>query len=106
MGAGAIGAEFAYFLNAFGTKVTLIEMLPNVLTRRGPGSFRCFTLNPLKNRVLIVGLTQELITVEVKDGSVRFIDWANDRGIVNNWKLHPYSAGNRSGSQSGRCNFR
>jgi dihydrolipoamide dehydrogenase len=31
MGAGAIGAEFAYFLNAFGTKVTLIEMLPNIL---------------------------------------------------------------------------
>ncbi len=31
MGAGAIGAEFAYFLNAFGTKVTLIEMLPSVL---------------------------------------------------------------------------
>ncbi|MDB0030582.1 dihydrolipoyl dehydrogenase [Opitutales bacterium] len=31
MGAGAIGAEFAYFLNAFGTKVTLIEMMPKVL---------------------------------------------------------------------------
>ena len=31
MGAGAIGAEFAYFLNAFGTKVTLIEMLPEIL---------------------------------------------------------------------------
>lgn len=31
IGAGAIGAEFAYFYNAFGTKVTLVEMLPNVL---------------------------------------------------------------------------
>ena len=31
MGAGAIGAEFAYFLNSFGTKVTLIEMLPTIL---------------------------------------------------------------------------
>ncbi len=31
IGAGAIGAEFAYFYNAFGTKVTLIEMMPNVL---------------------------------------------------------------------------
>src|SRR5678815_5017461 len=31
IGAGAIGAEFAYFYNAFGTKVTLIEMLPSVL---------------------------------------------------------------------------
>lgn len=31
LGAGAIGAEFAYFLNAFGCKVTLVEMLPRVL---------------------------------------------------------------------------
>lgn len=31
IGAGAIGVEFAYFFNAFGTKVTIIEMLPNIL---------------------------------------------------------------------------
>lgn len=31
IGAGAIGVEFAYFYNAFGSKVTLIEMLPRVL---------------------------------------------------------------------------
>ena len=31
LGAGAIGVEFAYFLNSFGTEVTLIEMLPRVL---------------------------------------------------------------------------
>jgi dihydrolipoamide dehydrogenase len=31
VGAGAIGVEFAYFLNAFGTKVTLVEMLPQIL---------------------------------------------------------------------------
>jgi len=31
VGAGAIGAEFAYFLNTFGTKVTLVEMLDQVL---------------------------------------------------------------------------
>ena len=31
IGAGAIGAEFAYFLNAFGSKVTLIEVLPQVV---------------------------------------------------------------------------
>ncbi len=31
IGAGAIGAEFAYFYNAFGTKITLIEMMPNIL---------------------------------------------------------------------------
>ena len=31
IGAGAIGVEFAYFFNAFGTEVTIVEMLPNVL---------------------------------------------------------------------------
>ena len=31
VGSGAIGAEFAYFYNAFGTEVTIIEMLPSIL---------------------------------------------------------------------------
>jgi dihydrolipoamide dehydrogenase len=31
IGAGAIGIEFAYFFNSFGTKVTVVEMLPNIL---------------------------------------------------------------------------
>ena len=31
IGAGAIGVEFAYFFNAYGTKVTIIEMLPRLL---------------------------------------------------------------------------
>ena len=31
VGSGAIGCEFAYFYNAFGTEVTIIEMLPSIL---------------------------------------------------------------------------
>ena len=31
IGAGAIGVEFAYIYNAFGTKVTLVEMAPRIL---------------------------------------------------------------------------
>jgi dihydrolipoamide dehydrogenase len=31
IGAGAIGIEFAYFFHAFGTKVTVVEMMPNIL---------------------------------------------------------------------------
>ena len=31
IGAGAIGVEFAYIYNSFGTKVTLVEMLPRIL---------------------------------------------------------------------------
>lgn len=33
IGGGAIGIEFAYFYNSFGTKVTVIEMLPSVLPK-------------------------------------------------------------------------
>jgi dihydrolipoamide dehydrogenase len=31
MGSGAIGCEFAYFYNSMGTKVTIVEYLPNIL---------------------------------------------------------------------------
>ena len=31
IGAGAIGIEFGYFYNSFGTKVTIVEMMPNIL---------------------------------------------------------------------------
>ncbi len=31
IGAGAIGVEFGYLYNAFGTKVTIVEMMPNIL---------------------------------------------------------------------------
>ncbi len=31
VGSGAIGTEFAYFYNAIGTKVTLVEFMPNLL---------------------------------------------------------------------------
>ena len=33
VGAGAIGVEFAYFFNAFGSRVTLLESLPQILPR-------------------------------------------------------------------------
>jgi dihydrolipoamide dehydrogenase len=31
MGSGAIGVEFAYFYNAMGTKVTIVEYMPNIV---------------------------------------------------------------------------
>jgi len=31
LGAGAIGCEFAYFFNSFGSKVTIVEMMPQIL---------------------------------------------------------------------------
>jgi len=38
IGAGAIGIEFAYFFAAFGTKVTVVEMMPNILPVETPMS--------------------------------------------------------------------
>ncbi len=46
LGAGAIGVEFAYFLNTLGTKVTLVEMMPRVL--------------PLEDEELSLALEQSL----------------------------------------------
>jgi len=31
VGSGAIGVEFAYFYNAFGTEITIVEMMPTIL---------------------------------------------------------------------------
>ena len=31
VGSGAIGVEFAYFYNSLGTKVTIVEYLPNLV---------------------------------------------------------------------------
>ncbi len=31
IGSGAIGVEFAYFYNSFGTKVTIVEMMPSIV---------------------------------------------------------------------------
>ena len=31
IGAGAIGVEFAYFYNSYGTKITIVEMMPSLL---------------------------------------------------------------------------
>ena len=31
VGSGAIGVEFAYFYNAMGTDVTVVEYLPNIV---------------------------------------------------------------------------
>jgi dihydrolipoamide dehydrogenase len=46
IGAGAIGIEFAYFYNALGTKVTVVEMMPGLL----PGADRDLVL-PLHKRM-------------------------------------------------------
>jgi dihydrolipoamide dehydrogenase len=78
LGAGAIGVEFAYFFNAFGTKVTLIEMLPRVLPVEDDEVSalleRSFTKSGIKVLTGTKVIGQELIkkgvqvTLEGKDG--------------------------------------
>tara|TARA_B100000282_G_scaffold66833_1_gene45036 strand:- start:924 stop:2321 length:1398 start_codon:yes stop_codon:yes gene_type:complete len=69
MGAGAIGAEFAYFLNAFGTKVTLVEMLPNVLPVEDMEVSDAL-LKSFKKQGIDCRTSTRVDNIEVKDESV------------------------------------
>ena len=55
IGSGAIGMEFAYFFNAFGTKVTVVEMLDRILPNEdediSAAAQRAFTKQGMEFRV-------------------------------------------------------
>ena len=53
LGAGAIGMEFAYFLNAFGCEVTVVEMLNEVLPVEDAEISRCVEHSFKKNGIQI-----------------------------------------------------
>lgn len=53
LGAGAIGVEFAYFLNAFGCKVTLVEMLPHIVPVEDAEISEALEHNFKKQRIVI-----------------------------------------------------
>jgi dihydrolipoamide dehydrogenase len=78
LGAGAIGVEFAYFLNAFGCRVTLVEMLPRILPVEdedvSAGLERAFKKQDIEMRL---GVKAENIRVE--DQGVR-LDVAGANG--------------------------
>jgi len=65
IGAGAIGVEFAYFYNAFGTRVTMVEMMPGILPVEDEEISKLLTSNFRKNGIeIITGARVE----EVKTG--------------------------------------
>ena len=73
IGAGAIGVEFAYFYNAFGTKVTMVEMMPNILPVEDKELSRLLESNFKKNgtesKVESVSTGKEVkVVVVTKDG--------------------------------------
>jgi len=54
IGGGAIGVEFAYFYNAFGTKVTIVEMMPGILPVEDEEISKLLASNFRKNGIEIV----------------------------------------------------
>ena len=80
IGSGAIGTEFAYIYNSFGTRVTLIEALPRMLPNEDDDS--CMTLERAFKKQgikVMTGASVESVT-ETCDGQVRAsVKTAGDR---------------------------
>jgi dihydrolipoamide dehydrogenase len=53
IGGGPIGIEFAYFYNAFGCKVTILEMMPQILPLEDEEVVKSLTANFKKNGIAI-----------------------------------------------------
>lgn len=78
MGAGAIGVEFAYFYNAFGSEVTIIEMMDRILPVEDKDSSRELNRHFKKSGMKIMTNTKVLsakakgkgveVEIEKKDG--------------------------------------
>jgi len=65
IGGGAIGVEFAYFYNAFGTKVTVVEMLPSLLPKEDKEITKILESSLKKQGIEILTSTKvESVTVE------------------------------------------
>ena len=67
VGSGAIGVEFAYFYNAMGTKVTIVEYLPEIVPNEDHDVSKELTKNLKKKGVTI--LTESTVSnIEEKNG--------------------------------------
>lgn len=83
IGSGAIGVEFAYFLNAFGTKVTILEVMPQLVPVEDEEVAkvleRSFKKQKIKCELGIeiksAGVTEECVSIEyVKKGKTINLD--------------------------------
>ncbi|HPP40011.1 MAG TPA: dihydrolipoyl dehydrogenase, partial [Candidatus Kapabacteria bacterium] len=68
MGAGAIGVEFAYFYNSFGTEVTIIEMMDRLLPVEDEEVSKELERNYRKEKIKILTNTKVLSAKAVGDG--------------------------------------
>lgn len=75
VGSGAIGMEFAYFYNAFGTKVTVVEMLDRILPNEDEDiskiATRAFTKQGMEFRV---GQTVKAVNTSGKGAKVTIVN--------------------------------
>jgi dihydrolipoamide dehydrogenase len=69
IGGGAIGVEFAYFYNSFGTTVTLVEMLPSLLPKEDKEITKILESSLKKQGIeILTGTKVESVSV---DGGVK-----------------------------------
>jgi dihydrolipoamide dehydrogenase len=76
VGAGAVGVEFADIFNAFGTKVTLIEVLPRILPLEDPESSDALAKSFRKRGITVyagakvskAAVAQDRVTLTVETG--------------------------------------
>ena len=74
IGAGAIGVEFAYFFNAFGCKVTLVEMLPQILPVEDEDVARALERSFIKQGIVVhTGTKSENIRVGDKAVKINLV---------------------------------
>ena len=78
IGAGAIGVEFAYIYNCFGTEVTLIEMMPSLLPVEDDEVSAAITKSYIKAGVKCLTSTKVVGTKD--NGSSVTITVENDKG--------------------------
>jgi dihydrolipoamide dehydrogenase len=82
IGAGAIGVEFAYIYNAFGTKVTLIEMAPRILPVEDDEVGAALEKSLIKQGIRCLTNTKVTATVD-KGGHVELtVEGPKENGVI------------------------
>ncbi len=88
IGAGAIGMEFAYFFNSFGTEVTVVEMLDSVLpvedkeiSQAVQKSLKKAGIN-FKLKTAVESLSRQGNTISAKLKGEKSEEWSGDYALV------------------------
>ncbi len=82
IGAGAIGVEFAYFYNTFGTKVHLVEILPRILPVEDEDVSRELDKNFKKSGIKIHTNTRVTRIDKSQDGVQVYIDKDGQESVL------------------------